>query len=163
MGPTDRDLVLLRQALALAEQAIGRSDPNPRVGCVIAGQGWTAQGCTQAAGGAHAEIVALRAARDAGHDPRGAHDLSERYGHEVFERLRLFDDANPTLEGLRDLHMLRALRLERMKTTPLLERGGNVGVGTDHTLFALVTGQVSFQTKREGRCYVSILPMAAAE
>ena len=72
MGPTDRDLVLLRQALALAEQAIGRSDPNPRVGCVIAGQGWTAQGCTQAAGGAHAEIVALRAARDAGHDPRGA-------------------------------------------------------------------------------------------
>ena len=36
-----------------------------------------------------------------GHDPRGAHDLSERYGHEVFERLRLFDDAIPTLEGLR--------------------------------------------------------------
>lgn len=72
MGPTDRDLVLLRQALALAEQAIGRSDPNPRVGCVIAGEGWTAHGCTQAAGGAHAEIVALRAARHAGHDPRGA-------------------------------------------------------------------------------------------
>jgi len=41
--------------------------------------------------------------------------------------------------------------------------GSNVGIGKDHTLFALVTGQVSFQTKREGRCYVSILPMAAAE
>ena len=37
-----------------------------------------------------------------GHDPRGAHDVSERYGHEVFARLRLFDDAIPTLEGLRD-------------------------------------------------------------
>lgn len=72
MGLTDRDLVLLREALTLAEQAIGLSDPNPRVGCVIAGEGWTAQGCTQAAGGAHAEVVALRAARDAGHDLRGA-------------------------------------------------------------------------------------------
>jgi large subunit ribosomal protein L27 len=41
--------------------------------------------------------------------------------------------------------------------------GSNVGIGKDHTLFALVTGQVAFQTKREGRCYVSILPMAAAE
>lgn len=41
--------------------------------------------------------------------------------------------------------------------------GPNVGCGKDHTLFALVTGQVAFQTKREGRTYVSILPMAAAE
>jgi large subunit ribosomal protein L27 len=41
--------------------------------------------------------------------------------------------------------------------------GQNVGCGKDHTLFALVTGQVAFQTKREGRTYVSILPMAAAE
>ena len=72
MGLTDRDLVLLREALTLAEQAIGLSDPNPRVGCVIAGEGWTARGCTQAAGGAHAEVIALRAARDAGRDLRGA-------------------------------------------------------------------------------------------
>ena len=41
--------------------------------------------------------------------------------------------------------------------------GSNVGIGKDHTLFALVDGQVAFQTKREGRCFVSILPMAAAE
>ncbi|KAF0172547.1 MAG: 50S ribosomal protein L27 [Hyphomonadaceae bacterium] len=41
--------------------------------------------------------------------------------------------------------------------------GSNVGIGKDHTLFALVTGQVAFQTKREGRTFVSILPMAAAE
>lgn len=41
--------------------------------------------------------------------------------------------------------------------------GSNVGIGKDHTLFALVTGQVAFQTKREGRCFVSIVPMAAAE
>lgn len=41
--------------------------------------------------------------------------------------------------------------------------GDNVGLGKDHTLFALVDGQVAFQTKRAGRCFVSIVPMAAAE
>jgi diaminohydroxyphosphoribosylaminopyrimidine deaminase/5-amino-6-(5-phosphoribosylamino)uracil reductase len=62
----------MRRALQLAEQAIGLSEPNPRVGCVLAGAGWTAEGHTQAAGQAHAEVMALRAARSAGHDPRGA-------------------------------------------------------------------------------------------
>ena len=36
--------------------------------------------------------------------------------------------------------------------------GDNVGLGRDHTLFALVQGAVKFTTKRGGRCYVSILP-----
>jgi large subunit ribosomal protein L27 len=40
--------------------------------------------------------------------------------------------------------------------------GVNVGIGKDHTLFALIDGKVAFQTKRLGRCYVSILPMAVA-
>jgi diaminohydroxyphosphoribosylaminopyrimidine deaminase/5-amino-6-(5-phosphoribosylamino)uracil reductase len=62
----------MHRALDLARQSIGLSDPNPRVGCVIAGEGWTAEGFTQQAGGPHAEVVALRAARDVGRDPRGA-------------------------------------------------------------------------------------------
>lgn len=42
--------------------------------------------------------------------------------------------------------------------------GKNVGLGRDHTLFALCQGQVAFATKRDGRTYVSINPiMAAAE
>jgi large subunit ribosomal protein L27 len=43
--------------------------------------------------------------------------------------------------------------------------GRNVGVGKDHTLFALTTGRVQFDTKAKGRVYVSVLPMteAAAE
>jgi large subunit ribosomal protein L27 len=43
--------------------------------------------------------------------------------------------------------------------------GLNVGMGKDHTLFALINGRVEFQTKAKGRCYVSIVPMteAAAE
>jgi large subunit ribosomal protein L27 len=35
--------------------------------------------------------------------------------------------------------------------------GDNMGLGRDHTLFALVDGQVQFTTKRGGRCYVSIV------
>lgn len=62
----------LQQALALAQRSIALSDPNPRVGCVIVGAGWTAEGFTQRAGGAHAEVAALQAARAAGHDPRGS-------------------------------------------------------------------------------------------
>lgn len=59
-----------RQAL----DALGLSDPNPRVGCVISDALGRplAHGHTQRAGQAHAEIMALRAAREAGHDVRGA-------------------------------------------------------------------------------------------
>jgi large subunit ribosomal protein L27 len=43
--------------------------------------------------------------------------------------------------------------------------GQNVGVGKDHTLFALTNGRIQFNTKAKGRVYVSVLPMteAAAE
>jgi large subunit ribosomal protein L27 len=43
--------------------------------------------------------------------------------------------------------------------------GLNVGMGKDHTLFALVDGRVSFKTKAKGRVFISVLPAieAAAE
>lgn len=43
--------------------------------------------------------------------------------------------------------------------------GRNVGMGTDHTLFALIDGRVQFNTKAKGRTFVSVVPMteAAAE
>ena len=40
--------------------------------------------------------------------------------------------------------------------------GANVGMGRDHTLFALVEGQVRFGSGRGGRSYVSIVPRAVA-
>ncbi len=40
--------------------------------------------------------------------------------------------------------------------------GRNVGVGRDHTLFALIDGRVAFQTKTKGRVFVSVLPSEAA-
>jgi large subunit ribosomal protein L27 len=43
--------------------------------------------------------------------------------------------------------------------------GPNVGMGKDHTLFALIDGRVEFRTKAKGRTFVSVVPMteAAAE
>jgi len=41
--------------------------------------------------------------------------------------------------------------------------GVNVGIGKDHTLFATADGEVAFRTKRDGKCFVSILPLMAAE
>jgi large subunit ribosomal protein L27 len=43
--------------------------------------------------------------------------------------------------------------------------GRNVGLGKDHTLFALTDGKVEFRSKAKGRVFVSVMPMieAAAE
>jgi large subunit ribosomal protein L27 len=42
--------------------------------------------------------------------------------------------------------------------------GENVGVGTDHTLFAVMTGRVQFRVRGpEQRMYVSVLPEPAVE
>jgi len=40
--------------------------------------------------------------------------------------------------------------------------GTNVGIGKDHTLFALSQGAVVFTKKANGRTYVSVNPMAEA-
>lgn len=37
----------------------------------------------------------------------------------------------------------------------------NVGMGKDHTLFALTGGVVTFKKKRDDRSYVSVLPVVA--
>jgi large subunit ribosomal protein L27 len=38
--------------------------------------------------------------------------------------------------------------------------GLNVGIGKDHTLFALVDGVVTFNKKRNNKSYVSVEPIA---
>jgi len=51
--------------------------------------------------------------------------------------------------------------LVRQRGTPV-RAGSNVGVGTDHTLFAKVTGKVKFQRRgAEQRMYVHVFPEAA--
>jgi diaminohydroxyphosphoribosylaminopyrimidine deaminase / 5-amino-6-(5-phosphoribosylamino)uracil reductase len=63
----------MRMALGQAEAALYLTSPNPRVGCVLVRDGLViGAGHTQRTGGPHAEVMALRAAREAGHDTAGA-------------------------------------------------------------------------------------------
>ncbi len=64
----------MHEALALAHGAIGLSEPNPRVGCVItlADGRVLGRGHTQQAGGPHAEVMALRDVSARGESARGA-------------------------------------------------------------------------------------------
>jgi large subunit ribosomal protein L27 len=36
--------------------------------------------------------------------------------------------------------------------------GEGVGIGKDHTLFALVSGKVQFRKKKDNKSYVSVIP-----
>ena len=38
--------------------------------------------------------------------------------------------------------------------------GENVGLGKDHTLFALIDGEVVFRKRRNNRSFVSVMPIA---
>lgn len=64
----------MNKALEQAAQALFLSSPNPRVGCVIVNASGQiiGQGFTQQAGGAHAEVMALRDAATKGNDVHGA-------------------------------------------------------------------------------------------
>ena len=64
----------MRVALDAAARAVGVAEPNPRVGCVLVGIDGRQIGAghTQAVGGPHAEIMALRDAQARGHATAGA-------------------------------------------------------------------------------------------
>ncbi len=74
MPPTESDIHWMSLALSWAEKAMCITSPNPRVGCVIiSDQGvLLGAGHTQAAGQAHAEIMALQDAKQRGLDVAGA-------------------------------------------------------------------------------------------
>ncbi len=74
MPSPEHDAQHMASALRLAASALLITDPNPRVGCVIAdAQGRVlGQGHTQKAGGPHAEVMALRDAAAQGNSVAGA-------------------------------------------------------------------------------------------
>jgi large subunit ribosomal protein L27 len=41
--------------------------------------------------------------------------------------------------------------------------GNNVGIGKDHTLYALTDGTVEFRKKKDNRSFVSVVPFETAE
>ncbi len=60
-------------------------------------------------------------------------------------------------------HVLAGNIIVRQRGTHM-HAGPNVGIGTDHTLFAKVTGTVLFRRKgADQRTYVSVQPEAVAE
>jgi large subunit ribosomal protein L27 len=55
-------------------------------------------------------------------------------------------------------HVLAGNILVRQRGTPM-RAGENVGTGTDHTLFAKVTGKVAFKKKgAEQHTFVNVIP-----
>jgi large subunit ribosomal protein L27 len=40
--------------------------------------------------------------------------------------------------------------------------GKNVGIGKDHTLFALIEGVVEFSRGQKNRAFISVMPLAAS-
>jgi large subunit ribosomal protein L27 len=58
-------------------------------------------------------------------------------------------------------HVLAGNILVRQRGTKV-HPGSNVGMGTDHTLYARMEGEVEFATKRGGRVFVSIKPVTKA-
>ncbi len=64
----------MHEAMSLARSAIGLTDPNPRVGCVLVAPDGRVigRGHTQQAGGPHAEVMAVRDALAHGESARGA-------------------------------------------------------------------------------------------
>ena len=67
------DHQMMSEALAQAQKALYLSNPNPRVGCIIAKDGKViGRGFTQAVGNAHAEIQALVDAKAQGNDAAGS-------------------------------------------------------------------------------------------
>ncbi len=41
--------------------------------------------------------------------------------------------------------------------------GENVGMGKDHTLFALIDGTVNFRRKKDNKSFVNVLPLETQE
>ncbi len=76
-------------------------------------------------------------------------------------------DSNPKMLGVKRYggeSVIAGNILVRQRGTKW-KPGKNVGLGTDHTIFALVDGTVKFETKRDDRTYVSVVPakLEAAE
>ncbi|MCF6329322.1 MAG: 50S ribosomal protein L27 [Henriciella sp.] len=73
-------------------------------------------------------------------------------------------DSNPKYLGVKKYggeHVIPGniiIRQRGTKTYP----GRGVGMGKDHTLFALIEGKVEFMRKRDNRQYVTIVPLVTA-
>ncbi len=73
-------------------------------------------------------------------------------------------DSNPKYLGVKKFggeHVVPGNIIVRQRGTKVYP-GQNVGMGKDHTLYALVEGKIEFSKKRNNRSYVSVAPLTAA-
>ena len=73
-------------------------------------------------------------------------------------------DSNPKMLGVKRFggELVKAGNIIVRQRGTRFHRGVNVGIGKDHTIFALVDGYVRFKAKGfNGRGYISIEPIAA--
>ncbi|MEL7128670.1 MAG: 50S ribosomal protein L27 [Pseudomonadota bacterium] len=73
-------------------------------------------------------------------------------------------DSNPKYLGVKKFggeHVVPGNILIRQRGTKV-NPGQNVGMGKDHTLFALVEGHVKFTRKKGNKSFISVLPIADA-
>ncbi len=69
-------------------------------------------------------------------------------------------DSNPKYRGVKKHAsevVIAGNIIVRQKGTKI-HAGNNVGMGRDFTLFSLVDGRVKFETKKEGKKFVSVIP-----
>ena len=70
-------------------------------------------------------------------------------------------DSNPKMRGVKryDGEVVAAGNILVRQVGTVYHPGRNVGLGRDYTLFALIDGQVKFETWRGNRSRVSVLPV----
>ncbi len=69
-------------------------------------------------------------------------------------------DSNPKYRGVKKYGSEKVIAgniIVRQKGTKF-RPGKNVGIGRDYTIFSLIDGYVKFETRAEGRKYVSVIP-----
>ncbi len=136
----------MHEALALAQRAIGLSEPNPRVGCVITAPDGRVlgRGHPQRAGGAHAEVMALRDVQAGGASARGAtaHVTLEPCSHHgrtppccdalieagIGRVVCAIADPNPRVAG-QGLARLRAAGIEVIEDDALADASRELNIG----------------------------------
>ena len=74
-------------------------------------------------------------------------------------------DSNPKYLGIKkyDGEVVKAGNIIVRQRGTAIHAGNNMGMGKDHTLFALVDGTVQFKVGKEDRRSVSVIPAENAE
>ena len=74
-------------------------------------------------------------------------------------------DSNPKMLGVKcgDGQTVRSGAIIVRQRGTKHHPGRNVGIGVDHTLYALTDGVVEFRRKRDDKSYVSVVPVEASK